>query len=195
MEAPIAQEQVFVQCLSVRHLCALSDSCIKRATIIDEFRETMTSTMSPDAEAQRIAIDTDGFLYLADSAVGMRAGEFGKKGWPRTNIEGLRFLKKHTVDDERIVNLLHVTLPGSKVGGYMHLPPNPARISCFIAPTVKERQALAVLIWRKGSRIVLYKGSHKLSVQPAGGFLMQLLPEQLAVDSVSPVTVDLKEGG
>ena len=66
----------------------------------------MTSTMSPDAEAQRIAIDTDGFLYLADSAVGMRAGEFGKKGWPRTNIEGLRFLKKHTVDDE-VTSLAH----------------------------------------------------------------------------------------
>lgn len=60
----------------------------------------MTSTTSPDAEAQRIAIDTDGFLYLADSAIGIRAAEFAKKGWPRTNIEGLRFLKKHTVDDE-----------------------------------------------------------------------------------------------
>ena len=60
----------------------------------------MTSTASPDAVAQRTAIDTDGFLYLADSAVGMRAGEFAKKEWPRTNIEGLRFLKKHTVDDE-----------------------------------------------------------------------------------------------
>ena len=77
----------------------------------------------------------------------------------------------------------------------MHLPPYPARISCFLAPKVKERQTLAVLIWGKGSKIVLYKGSHMLSVQPAGGFLMQLLPEQLAADSVSPVTVDLKEGG
>lgn len=56
--------------------------------------------MFPDAEAQRIAIDTDGFLYLADSAVGLRAEEFAKNGWPRTNLEGLRFLKKHTVDDE-----------------------------------------------------------------------------------------------
>lgn len=59
----------------------------------------MTST-SPDAETQKTAIDTDGFIYLADSAVGVRAGDFAKKGWPRTNIEGLRFLKQHTVDDE-----------------------------------------------------------------------------------------------
>lgn len=60
----------------------------------------MTSTTSPDAEAQRTAIDTDRFLYLADSAVGMRAEEFAKTGWPCTNIEGLRFLKNHTIDDE-----------------------------------------------------------------------------------------------
>lgn len=76
----------------------------------------------------------------------------------------------------------------------MLLHPSPNRMFCFLAPKGKERQTLAVLIWGKGSRIVLYKGSHKLSVQPAGGVLMQLFPEQLAVDSVSPVTVDLKEG-
>ena len=77
----------------------------------------------------------------------------------------------------------------------MLLYPSPKRISCFLAPKGKERQTLAVLIWGKGSRIILYKGSHKLSVQPAGGDLMQLLPEQLKVDSVSPESVDLKEGG
>jgi len=72
--------------------------CIRRTTIIDKLQGAMTLTT--DAVAQRTAIDTDGLLYLADSALGMRAGEFAKKGWPRTNIEGLRFLKKHTVDDE-----------------------------------------------------------------------------------------------
>lgn len=84
----------------MRNFCALSDSCIKRTTTIDKFQENMTPTISPEVEAQKVAIDTDGFLYLADSAVGIRAGEFAKKGWPRTNVEGLRFLKKHTVDDE-----------------------------------------------------------------------------------------------
>lgn len=77
----------------------------------------------------------------------------------------------------------------------MLLHPSPNRIFCFLAPKGKERQTLAILIGGRGSRIILYKGSHKLSVQPAGGDLMQLLPEQLAVDSVSPVTVELKEGG
>ena len=77
----------------------------------------------------------------------------------------------------------------------MLLYPSPNRIFCFLAPKGKERQTLAILIGGRGSRMILYKGSHKLSVQPAGGDLMQLLPEQLAVDSVSPVTVELKEGG
>ncbi|KAI4159171.1 MAG: hypothetical protein LQ342_006818 [Letrouitia transgressa] len=152
-------------------------------------------TTFPDTEAQKKAIETDGCLYLADSAVGIRVGEFAKKGWPRTNVEGLKFLKANTVDDERIVKLLYATLPGSKLGAYILLHPFPSRIFCFLAPRIKERQTLAILIGGRGSKIRLYKCSHKLSVQPASGDLMQLVPEQLAVDSVSPITVDLKEGG
>jgi hypothetical protein len=77
----------------------------------------------------------------------------------------------------------------------MLLHSSPNRIFCFLAPKRKERQTLAILIWGNKSRIVLYKGSHKLFVQPADDVLMQLLPEQLAVDSVSPVTVNLKKNG
>lgn len=51
------------------------------------------------AEEWRAAIDMDGVICLTDPAVGLRADEFAKKGWPRINIDGLRFLKKHTLDD------------------------------------------------------------------------------------------------
>lgn len=42
---------------------------------------------------------------------------------------------------------------------------------------------------------MFYKGSHKLSVQPAQGDLMELSPEQLDVPSVNPVTISLENGG
>lgn len=42
---------------------------------------------------------------------------------------------------------------------------------------------------------MIYKGSHKLSVQPAQGDLMEVSPEQLATSSVSPTTISLEDGG
>ena len=77
----------------------------------------------------------------------------------------------------------------------MLLHPFDGRILCLLAPNGQERQNLAILVWGKGSKVTFYKGSHKLSVQPAEGALMELSPEQLAVPSVKPVTISLKEGG
>ena len=74
-------------------------SYVEHIIIIDEPLEEMTSANLSKAEAWGAAIDTDGFVYLADSAVGLQADEFAKKGWPRTNLDGLKFLKKHTIDD------------------------------------------------------------------------------------------------
>lgn len=75
----------------------------------------------------------------------------------------------------------------------MLLHPFHGRILCFLAPNGRERQTLAILIWGKGSKVIFYKGSHKLSVQPAEGDLMELSPEQLA--AVSPITISLENGG
>ena len=84
----------------MRYFYALSDSYIKRTTTINKFQEKITLIISPKVKAQKVTINTNSFLYLANSAISMRAREFTKKGWPRKNVKGLKFLKKHTVDDE-----------------------------------------------------------------------------------------------
>lgn len=68
--------------------------------VCDKSLKTMTSVNLSKTEEWRAAIDTDGYICLDDSAVGLRVEEFAKKGWPRTNLEGLKFLKEHTLDDE-----------------------------------------------------------------------------------------------
>jgi len=62
-----------------------------------------------------------------------------------------------------------------------------------MAPGRQERQTLAIFIWSRGSKVDFYKGSHKLSVQPAEGILMELSREQIAKQEV--VTLDIEEGG
>ena len=112
----------------------------------------MTSASLSSVDEWRAAIDMDGYISLADSGVGLRAEEFAKKGWPRTNLDGLKFLKAHTVDDARIVEIHGSALPGSRVGAYMLLHPFPGHILCFLAPNGRERQTLAILIWAEVQR-------------------------------------------
>lgn len=81
--------------------------------------KAMASANLSKAERWRAAIDMNGFISLDDPAVGLRAEEFANKRWPRTSLDGLRFLKEHTSDDNRILEIYASALYGSKVETYI----------------------------------------------------------------------------
>ena len=74
-------------------------SRVQHIIIYNKNLAMMTSASLSSADEWRAAIDMDGYICLTDSGVGLRAEEFAKKGWPRTNLDGLKFLKAHTLDD------------------------------------------------------------------------------------------------
>ena len=94
---------------------------------------------------------------------------------------------------KRVVEILTTAFPYSKLGGYFPVQPSEGRIFCCMAPGRQERQTLAISTWSKGSKVEFWKGSHKLSVQPAKGTLMELSREQVAKQD--SVTLDIEDGG
>lgn len=51
-------------------------------------------------EQYKDAIEHDGFLFLQDTAVGKRADDFARKGYPVLSQEGLEFCKTSTFNDQ-----------------------------------------------------------------------------------------------
>lgn len=55
-------------------------------------------------------IDVDGFIFLSDSAVGIRAEEFASNGYPCNTVKGLNFLQAIMNDAVSMVYSISIVL-------------------------------------------------------------------------------------
>lgn len=64
----------------------------------------------------------------------------------------------------------------------------------FLHPQEREREALVVQLWSKGSKVQVYRGSHRCRSleHTTGDILLEVSTDQLPMDAV---VVEFEEGG
>ncbi|KAI9753312.1 MAG: hypothetical protein M4579_005231 [Chaenotheca gracillima] len=152
---------------------------------------------------RRHMIESDGFFSEDDANIGKQVDSMIQKGYPFPSVEGLDFLKRNTIEDERVRETIESLFSWAGIGAYKIMGADPKkRIFCSIQNERDEPypfEALNVYYWSTGSEVVFYKRSHRYPMHAKdashGIKWLEVPYESLSVNDIEPEERTLGSGG
>ncbi|KAI9853842.1 MAG: hypothetical protein M1813_001788 [Trichoglossum hirsutum] len=155
----------------------------------------MASSSSPTAEIVKEAIEKDGFYCYLDPTIGKQVDEFAREGYPFATENGLDFIKRNTLDDKRVCEVLESFFIWSGLGICQKFDRHPGRTFSLANYAGTQVRALMVQLWSAGAQAVFYKGSHLQSLEKIDtSGLLEIPHEYLHKDTIQRIEVGMKDG-
>ncbi|KAI9767330.1 MAG: hypothetical protein M1840_005739 [Geoglossum simile] len=153
----------------------------------------MTSSSTLITQVVKETIEKDGFYYHLDPTIGNQVNVFAREGYPFLTEKGLDFIKRHTLDDKRVCEVLESVFVWSDLDLCQKYDRHPGCTFSFANYTKTRVWALMVQLWSTSSRAVFYKGSHLQSLEKIDtNGLLEIPHEYLHRDAIECIKVEMK---